>query len=87
MGKYHKSKPTSNPMSSRNGKIARLPHEIRERTHMEIDDLVDVLNGLMDAGFVETIPPSERVNVLAFDATVFEVNPAYAQELRVATRR
>ena len=62
-------------------------HEIRERTHMEVEDLVDVVNGLMDAGFVETHPPSERVALDAFDATLFEVNPSYAQELRVATRR
>ena len=61
--------------------------EIRERTHMELEDLVDVINGLMDAGFVETHPPSERVAMEAFDATMFEVNPAYSQELRVATRR
>ncbi|MGB8352385.1 MAG: hypothetical protein WCD79_00700 [Chthoniobacteraceae bacterium] len=62
-------------------------HEIRERTHMELEDLVDVLNGLMDAGFVETHPPSERVAAVAFDQTLFEINPAYAQELRVSTRR
>jgi DNA-binding MarR family transcriptional regulator len=62
-------------------------HEIRERTHMEVSDLVDVLNGLMDAGFVETIPSSERVEEAAFDNTIFEVNPSYTQELRIATRR
>jgi len=62
-------------------------HEIRDRTHMETEDLVDVVNGLLDAGFVETHPPSERVEMEAFDNTLFEVNPAYAQELRVATRR
>jgi len=62
-------------------------HEIRERTHMDIEDLVDVVNGLMDAGFVETIPSSERVAAEAFDATMFEVNPAYTHDLRVATRR
>jgi hypothetical protein len=61
--------------------------EIRERTHMELEDLVDVANGLMDAGFVETQPASERVEAVAFDATLFEVNPAYAHELRLATRR
>lgn len=61
--------------------------EIRERTHMEIEDLVDVMNGLLDAGFMETMPPSERVAVDKFDTTLFEINPAYSQELRVATRR
>jgi hypothetical protein len=61
--------------------------EIRERTHIDLEDIVDIANGLMDAGFVETHPPSERVDAGAFDATLFEVNPAYAHELLAATRR
>lgn len=61
--------------------------EIRERTHIELEELVDIVNGLMDAGFMETQPPSERVTVEVFDATLFEVNPSYTQELRSATRR
>lgn len=61
--------------------------EIRERTHMEIEDLVDIVNGLLDAGFMETFPSSERVVAEKFDTTLFEINPAYAQDLRVATRR
>jgi len=61
--------------------------EIKERTHMDIEDLVDVVNGLMDAGFVETHPPSDHVVPEAFEMTLFEVNPAYAHDLRAATRR
>lgn len=61
--------------------------EIRERTHIDIEDLVDIVNGLLDAGFMETNPPSERVAVEKFDATLFEINPAYTHELRIATRR
>ena len=61
--------------------------EIRERTHMDVEDLVDIVNGLLDAGFMETHPPSERVEAAKFDTTMFEINPAYAQDLRVATRR
>jgi hypothetical protein len=61
--------------------------EVRERTHMEIEDLVDIVNGLLDAGFMETLPPSDRVSAEKFDATLFEINPAYVQELRVAIRR
>jgi len=61
--------------------------EIRERTHMELEDLVDTINGLLDAGFMETHPPSERVAPEKFDTTLFEINPAYSQELRVAVRR
>jgi DNA-binding MarR family transcriptional regulator len=61
--------------------------EIRERTHMDIEDLVEIANSLLDAGFVETLPPSDRVTAEKFDATLFEINPAYTHELRVATRR
>ncbi|HWB59734.1 MAG TPA: hypothetical protein VG733_09585 [Chthoniobacteraceae bacterium] len=61
--------------------------EIRDRTHMDTEDLVDILNGLLDAGFVETHPISDKVAPEKFDETLFEVNPAYVQELRVATRR
>lgn len=61
--------------------------DIRERTHMELEDIVDVVNGLLDAGFMETHPPSEHVARETFDTTMFEVNPAYIQELRAATRR
>lgn len=61
--------------------------EIRERTHIDAEDLVDVVNGLLDAGFMETVPSSERVDLAHFDTTIFEVNPAYTHELRAATRR
>jgi hypothetical protein len=61
--------------------------EIRERTHMELEDLVDVMNGLLDAGFMETHPASDRVVAEKFDATMFEINPAYSQDLRAAVRR
>ncbi len=63
-------------------------HEIRERTHMEIEDLVDIVNAMLEAGFHGDTPAaSERVVAEKFDATLFEINPAYAQDLRIATRR
>lgn len=62
--------------------------EIKQRTHIELEDLVDVINGLMDAGFVETIPPSlDHVTTGTFDSTVFEINPSYTLDLRAAMRR
>jgi hypothetical protein len=61
--------------------------EIRERTHIDLEDLVDIVNGMLDAGFMETFPPSDRVVAEKFDETLFEINPAYTQELRIATRR
>jgi hypothetical protein len=64
--------------------------EIHNRTQIPLEDLADVLSGLMDAGFVETIPPtppSENLKADAVAETVFETNPAYNTELRTATRR
>lgn len=62
--------------------------EILERTHIELDDLVDVVNGLMDSGFIETNPIVEQhVNAATLPATLFEINPAYIQELRAAIAR
>jgi hypothetical protein len=61
--------------------------EIAERTRIEPDELLDILNGLLDAGYVETIPAVERVCAEAFEETLFEVNPAYVHELRGAIIR
>ncbi len=54
---------------------------------MDVEDLVDIVNGMIEAGFMETLPPVERVPAAKFDTTLFEINPAYAQDLRAAVRR
>lgn len=61
--------------------------EIVERTHIEPEELLDILNGLLDAGYVETIPMCERVKAEALPDILFEVNPAYVHELRSAIVR
>ncbi len=61
--------------------------EILERTHIDGTDLADILNGLFEVGYVECFPPVEPVTFLNYGATRFEVNPAYAQQLRDALRR
>jgi hypothetical protein len=58
--------------------------DIQDVTKMELEDVTDVLNGLIAAGFVESIPYSEDVQMAEIMATAFEVNPAYAHELRRA---
>ena len=58
--------------------------DIQDMTKMELEDVTDVLNGLIAAGFVESIPYSEEVQMAEIVATAFEVNPAYAHELRRA---
>jgi DNA-binding MarR family transcriptional regulator len=64
-----------------------LGSEIQDMTRMEAEDVTDVLNTLIAAGFVESIPYSEEVSLTDFPATAFEVNPAYSHQLRDAIAR
>lgn len=61
--------------------------EIQDNTHMDVEDVTDTLNSLMSAGFVETVPYYEEVQLAEMPVTAFEVNPAYAHELRQALYR
>ena len=56
--------------------------EIQDNVKMESDDVVDTLNSLMAAGFVESIPYSEQIQLAEMPVTAFEVNPAYTHELK-----
>ncbi|MFN2509269.1 MAG: MarR family transcriptional regulator [Chthoniobacterales bacterium] len=61
--------------------------EIQDYTKMEPEDITDTLNSLMSAGFVESIPFCEEVQLAEMPVTSFEMNPAYAQELKIAMSR
>ncbi len=61
--------------------------EIAERTHIEAEDLADILNGMCDSGYMETLPPVERVTPEDYAARRFDLNPSYVQELKEAMRR
>ena len=61
--------------------------EIREITHIDADELADILNGLCDVGYVEVFPYAEHVTFLNCAASRFEVNPSYAVALMEALRR
>jgi hypothetical protein len=61
--------------------------EIHEKTRIEPEDLTDILNGLMDAGYVETDPPVEKIPADGYESVQFEVNPAYALELRETLKK
>jgi hypothetical protein len=63
-----------------------LGSEIQDLTRMEIEDVADVLNSLIAAGFVESIPYVEEVGLAELPATSFEVNPAYSHQLSFAIR-
>ena len=58
--------------------------EIQDQTHMDSEDVTDTLNSLMSAGFVESVPYYEEVQLAEMPVTAFELNPAYANELRQA---
>ena len=58
--------------------------EIAEHTRICMEDLADILNGLMEGGFVETEPASHSVSLAELPATHFEVNPSYALDLKEA---
>ena len=61
--------------------------EILEHTRMEAEDVTDSLNGMMSAGFIESVPYCEEVDTADLTNTAFEINPAYASELRSAMLR
>lgn len=61
--------------------------ELRDRAQMSPEDLLDVLNALLDAGFAETASMREHVDLSSYEAETFEVNPSYAMDLKAAVRR
>lgn len=61
--------------------------DLLEHTQMPLDELVDVLNALLAAGYVENKPYSEQVTNGEMHAVTFEVNPGYIHELREAMSR
>ena len=67
--------------------------EMAHATHMEEQDLVDILTGLMDVGYVEAYAgddqrtPLQEATLATFPTTRFEVNPSYALQIRQATKR
>jgi hypothetical protein len=59
--------------------------EILVKTRIEALDALDILNGLLDAGYIETSPATiAHVSLKDFYNTIFEVNPAYVHPLRKA---
>ena len=61
--------------------------EIQDFTRMEPEDVTDALNSLMSAGFVESIPFYNQVEMAEMPVTMFEVNPSYVHEIKLACRR
>lgn len=66
---------------------AMMGAELQDTTHMDVEDVTDTLNSLMSAGFVESVPYYEEVQLAEMPVTAFELNPAYANELKQALYR
>ena len=58
--------------------------EIQDFTRMQCEDVTDTLNSLISAGFVESIPYTEQVQIAEMPVIAFEINPAYAHQLKEA---
>jgi hypothetical protein len=57
--------------------------EIVVKTRIDPEETLDILNALLDSGYIETNPPQqEHVEQTAFHGTVFEVNPAFIHQLK-----
>ena len=61
--------------------------EIQDCTHMEAEDITDTLNALLSAGFVESVPFCEEVQMAEMPVTAFELNPSYCKGLQQALYR
>jgi hypothetical protein len=61
--------------------------EIHDSTNMEVDLVTETLNTLMAAGYVESVPYYEQVEIAEMPVTAFEINPAYIQGLKQALYR
>ena len=64
--------------------LARTGTELLEDTRLEAEDLTDILNAMMDSGYVESTPFTEKTTVAAMPTMEFEVNSAYAHELKAS---
>lgn len=66
---------------------AMMGAELQDTTHMDGEDVTETLNSLMSAGFVESVPYYDEVQLAEMPVTAFELNPAYTHELRQALYR
>ncbi len=61
--------------------------ELQERLQMAHEDLSDVLNTLLDVGYVETATMREHVGVEDYLDESFEINPSYVADLKGVLKR
>lgn len=61
--------------------------DLLDATHIEPEQLVDILNAMMSSGLVECVPYAENTSLATFAASEFETNPSFSNELKHAIGR
>lgn len=61
--------------------------ELHERMQMTHEEMADVLNTLLEIGYVEAASMKERVTAESYRTETFEVNPAFVADLKAVMRR
>ena len=61
--------------------------ELMENTKLDAEQLGDVLNGLISAGYVESVPYTETVTPESLLGMTFETNPSFAHELKMSINK
>lgn len=56
--------------------------DLVETTQIAEEDVIDILNGLMDVGYVECTPIQPKATAETYSTTSFEVNPSYVQQIK-----
>jgi hypothetical protein len=68
-------------------------NELASHTQLEGQDLLDILSGLMDVGYVEAYAGQNQttqlneVAIRDLDTTRFEINPSYALQIKQVMKR
>jgi hypothetical protein len=61
--------------------------ELLERMSMIPDELADVLNSMLDSGYVEVASMKHHITAKELPAETFELNPAFTTDLKEALKR
>ncbi len=61
--------------------------ELQERMAMMPDELVDILNTMLDSGYVEVASMKQQLTVADLSTETFELNPAFTTDLKEALMR
>lgn len=67
--------------------IGATGQELLEVTGYDPETLLDMLNGMMNAGYVNTTPYLLELKLEELPATHFETNPAYIHQIKQAMLR